>query len=42
MNDIDLWNDIEEAEAHGDFKEAKKLHKEFYNKYIEVEANGQQ
>lgn len=37
-NDIDLWNDIEDAEEAGYVKEANKLHKEFVKKYIEDEV----
>lgn len=34
-NDIDLWNDITEAEKRGLKKEATKLMKIFKDKYIE-------
>ena len=37
MNDIDMWNDIEELERLGRQKEADELVKKFNEKYIKVE-----
>lgn len=36
MNDIDMWNEIEELESLGRQEEADKLVKKFHKKYIEV------
>ena len=35
MNDIDLWNDLEQMDKRT--KEYKQQFKEYVNKYIEVE-----
>jgi len=35
MNDIDMWNDIEELEEMGLKKEAEELHLKYIKKYVE-------